>query len=187
MLITIITAPNPLGWILQKTVAAKALSVTKENDVFNSIVRNVNKQGWILTIAFVLSAWYIIENGPMAIFNDSVILAIAGGLTVAWFVITFSSIKELYIDDATDLTFLMFTAFTVPWTLIATSSIIAAATGQLAWSVATMYTTIIVFAWVAAAKYDTLDLVRGNLDELALEFYQRGVGGRGGIRVKNSE
>jgi len=196
-LLRIITTPNPFGYLLMVTIArrnlraiaaAKATVFARDEDASNldamdgDLRMNTHKQGWVLTLSLILAGWYVITVGPEQALANETLKDIAAGLTVAWFVITFSSVKELFLDSATVLTYLMFAAFTIPWFTIAIANVASPATSV---SEKVLTCTTILFAWAAAAIYDSLDLLRGNMDELAMEYFRQGT--RGDLAVKLSE
>ncbi|GEM_PF-6037229 len=198
-ILKIILAPSPLGWLLKNTIARRNLTAlesalekvdggndpetgNKLNDeqisklkndftgMISDLIGNTNKQGWVLFVSIMLSSWYVYQAGADAALANKMLESIASGLTVAWFVITFASVKKLFLDSATVLTFLMLNAFTNAWMTIVIAIIVSP---HVLLSEKVLIVTTIISAWAAAAVYDSLDLLRGNMDELAVSFYKK--------------
>ena len=195
----IITSKNPIGFLLINSIAKrnilaikKAIRLCKKaihpetskkltkteildtqgslQEMLEDLIINTHKQGWVLSQSLLLAGLYVHDVGCITALESESIGSIASGLTVAWFVITFSAVKKLFLDSATILTFLMFGAFTNAWMVILLSTLFDPAKPL---SEKMLISLTISFAWVASAIYDSLDLLRGNMDELAVEFYKK--------------
>ena len=195
-MLKIITSPNPLGYLLLATIAKRNLDAIEAARDANpdedpkgldamaaDLCMNTRKQGWVLTTSLLLAVWYVYDVGSAAVLQNGLLWNIATGLTVAWFVVTFSSVKEIFLDSATVLTYFMFTAFTLPWMAV---TLAVAASPELGMAEKVITSVAVVFAWVAAAIYDSLDLLRGNMDELAVEFFKRGAHGLLSVEIEKN-
>ena len=178
---------NPFFLILRYTIAKNTfhqLKLAKEKaesekkdllkefeEIESGLIGNVLKQSFILMlmIASILLVHFFVKDSQKTLsgFLDNY-KNIITGLITGWFVVTFASVKKMFIADATAVTFFMFASFSIVWSLIGLNIIynqphILKEIGLL----------VIVFAWIASAMYDNVDYLRAGLDEAALEYYQQ--------------
>jgi len=149
-----------------------------------ALVENIVKQSMVLlfSLASVVIVHYFMPDPQQSLgaFLEKY-EGVTTGLVTGWFVITFASVKRIFLRDATFITFFMFSAFSIIWALIGlnvfyTNPNPLAGIGLL----------VIVFAWTASAMYDNMDCLRTGLDEAALRFYQSPQRGGLGVKIVNN-
>ena len=182
----VLTTFNPFFLILRWTIGvntfyriddAVKMAVREEKkdlekefeDMAEGLVGNFVKQSIVLAVALgaVLVVHFGVPNAKdqLAGFLDDHSKMI-NGLVVAWFVISFGSVKKMFLSDATIVTFFMFGAFSIVWALMGLNDIYTQEP-----ILREIGLTVTVFAWIASAMYDNMDFLKAGLDEAALDYY----------------
>lgn len=81
--------------------------------------------------------------------------------------ITFASVKKMFVSDASIVTTFMFFVFT------SAKGLLFVQAGYMAdQRTATLVRLMLVAGWISSEIYDNMDFLKNGLDELAMDFYK---------------
>ena len=183
---------NPLYWLLKVTVGLNtfarlqvAINHAEEEDnkevldelrdAWEGLNGNIAKQAAVLAVsicAMLFCGSGIDPQDPMS----GNITIIAGFYIGAWYVITFASVKKMFVSDATITTFFMFFVFTT-----AKGLLFVQAQSMSDPRVTLVVQTMLVAGWITSAIYDNMDFLKNGLDDLAMTFYKESLKKLGGL------